>query len=265
MLRVCLLARFLLSNARLVVSGVQRFAMLAVGCKAGIVWLWRYQIPSQYTPAGSATPEAFTLVNATNIFFNCVSIALRDDELSAAYCCCSCPGGEYKMRMSQSMLHACNTTYQQQQGITRPHVHCTPAWQTKLGAYPHLHRHQPAAAAQNYSLQAGHPFLLPFPPPLTFLHHRWEAAEPRDPGSQPCPGQHPLPTPPLHRHPHHISLTTTYISRTSCCSSAVALTGVSGFMGNLLGCWALPRGKGRGHCWGGRCCSCVRRCMRWIC
>lgn len=71
MLRVCLLARFLLSNARLVVSGVQRFAILAVGCKAGIVWLWRYQIPSQYTPAGSATPEAFTLVNATNIFFNC--------------------------------------------------------------------------------------------------------------------------------------------------------------------------------------------------
>ena len=40
----------------------QRFAMLAVGCKAGIVWLWRYDVPHQYTPSGSPTAEAFTLV-----------------------------------------------------------------------------------------------------------------------------------------------------------------------------------------------------------
>jgi hypothetical protein len=43
-------------------AGVQRFAMLAVGCKAGIVWLWRYRIPSQYSPSGSAAPQAFSLV-----------------------------------------------------------------------------------------------------------------------------------------------------------------------------------------------------------
>ena len=41
---------------------LQRFAMLAVGCKAGIVWLWRYTVPHQYTPSGSPCPEAFTLV-----------------------------------------------------------------------------------------------------------------------------------------------------------------------------------------------------------
>lgn len=40
----------------------QRFAMLAVGCKAGIVWLWRYSVPHQYSPSGSPSPEAFTLV-----------------------------------------------------------------------------------------------------------------------------------------------------------------------------------------------------------
>ena len=40
----------------------QRFAMLAVGCKAGVVWLWRYHVPHQYTPSGSPSPEAFTLV-----------------------------------------------------------------------------------------------------------------------------------------------------------------------------------------------------------
>lgn len=40
----------------------QRFAMLAVGCKAGVVWLWRYHVPRQYTPAGSPSLEAFTLV-----------------------------------------------------------------------------------------------------------------------------------------------------------------------------------------------------------
>ncbi|DBA85227.1 TPA: hypothetical protein ACH3X2_005930 [Trebouxia sp. C0005] len=43
-------------------TGVQRFAMLAVGCKAGIVWLWRYRIPTQYSPSGSAAPQAFSLV-----------------------------------------------------------------------------------------------------------------------------------------------------------------------------------------------------------
>ena len=36
--------------------------MLAVGCKAGIVWLWRYCIPTQYSPSGSAAPQAFSLV-----------------------------------------------------------------------------------------------------------------------------------------------------------------------------------------------------------
>lgn len=40
----------------------QRFAMLAVGCKAGIVWLWRYSVPHQYSPSGSPSSEAFTLV-----------------------------------------------------------------------------------------------------------------------------------------------------------------------------------------------------------
>ncbi|KAL0042386.1 hypothetical protein WJX77_010878 [Trebouxia sp. C0004] len=43
-------------------TGVHRFAMLAVGCKAGIVWLWRYRIPTQYSPSGSAAPQAFSLV-----------------------------------------------------------------------------------------------------------------------------------------------------------------------------------------------------------
>jgi len=46
----------------LTAAGVQRFAMLAVGCKAGIVWLWRYRIPTQYSPSGSAAPQAFSLV-----------------------------------------------------------------------------------------------------------------------------------------------------------------------------------------------------------
>ena len=36
--------------------------MLAVGCKAGIVWLWRYQLPGQYAPFGTISPDAFTLV-----------------------------------------------------------------------------------------------------------------------------------------------------------------------------------------------------------
>ena len=40
----------------------QCFAMLAVGCKAGIVWLWRYQLPSHPAPSGSVSPDAFTLV-----------------------------------------------------------------------------------------------------------------------------------------------------------------------------------------------------------
>ena len=40
----------------------QRFAMLAVGCKAGIVWLWRYTVPHHYIPSGSPSPEAFSLV-----------------------------------------------------------------------------------------------------------------------------------------------------------------------------------------------------------
>ena len=43
-------------------AGQQCFAMLAVGCKAGIVWLWRYQLPGQYAPFGTASPDAFTLV-----------------------------------------------------------------------------------------------------------------------------------------------------------------------------------------------------------
>ena len=41
---------------------LQRFAMLAVGCNSGIVWLWRYTVPHQYTPSGTPSPEAFTLV-----------------------------------------------------------------------------------------------------------------------------------------------------------------------------------------------------------
>ena len=40
----------------------QGFAMLAVGCKAGVVWLWRFRVPSQYYPSGRLSPEEFTLV-----------------------------------------------------------------------------------------------------------------------------------------------------------------------------------------------------------
>ena len=42
----------------------QRFAMLAVGCQAGLVWLWRFHLPCQYSPSGSASAEAFSLVRA---------------------------------------------------------------------------------------------------------------------------------------------------------------------------------------------------------
>jgi len=59
-LSVCCLRT--LSSAAFDDAGVQRFAMLAVGCKAGIVWLWRYHIPGQYSPSGSAAPQAFSLV-----------------------------------------------------------------------------------------------------------------------------------------------------------------------------------------------------------
>ena len=43
--------------------GGKRFAVLAVGCKAGVVWLWRYWLPQQPTPSGSANPNSFDLVS----------------------------------------------------------------------------------------------------------------------------------------------------------------------------------------------------------
>lgn len=56
----------------------QRFAMLAVGCKAGVVWLWRFRVPSPYSPSGHLSPEQFTLVpNAPH-------------PLRACFIACSC-------------------------------------------------------------------------------------------------------------------------------------------------------------------------------
>ena len=41
------------------VGGVARpFAILAVGCKAGVVWLWRLSFPAIYTAQLQSTLEA---------------------------------------------------------------------------------------------------------------------------------------------------------------------------------------------------------------
>ena len=56
----------MLSSVLFYGAGVQRFAMLAIGCKAGIVWLWRYGIPTRYSPSGSAAPQAFSLVGTVS-------------------------------------------------------------------------------------------------------------------------------------------------------------------------------------------------------
>ncbi|KAA6429373.1 MAG: hypothetical protein FRX49_00767 [Trebouxia sp. A1-2] len=68
-------------------TGVQRFAMLAVGCKAGIVWLWRYRIPTQYSPSGSAAPQAFSLLRKTLheadlLGTTCLSVKLHEASSS---------------------------------------------------------------------------------------------------------------------------------------------------------------------------------------
>lgn len=49
--------------------------MLAVGCKAGLVWLWRYEVPYQHTPSGRPSPQAFTLVRIPPGFLTlCVTL-----------------------------------------------------------------------------------------------------------------------------------------------------------------------------------------------
>ena len=45
-------------------EGPSRYAMVAVSTKAGRVWLWRYNLPSEYSAAadGNSLAQRFTLV-----------------------------------------------------------------------------------------------------------------------------------------------------------------------------------------------------------
>ena len=64
-------------------AGQQSFALLAAGCKAGIVWLWRYSLPAQYAPVGYPSPNAFALVSSPS--FHCsITIHMSAAELWSA-------------------------------------------------------------------------------------------------------------------------------------------------------------------------------------